>query len=109
MGACIRLECRVGEAPHFNPVWEVLQSVIRIENRGPRHRKGVHAILVLQHMSRIAAVLAAASRNDTVITPIAAPMSVQELQQFLLSPVPVDLLLSLGEPAGVTNALFIDV
>ena len=108
MHAPVRLERDVVEAAHLEPRAEVLQSDIRIEERRPRHRERMHSVLVLEDVRRVAAVLAAAARDDAIVAAVVAAMTLEDLQELLLARRPVDPLLDFGEAAGVADAVLVD-
>ena len=83
----------------------ILTSPVRIEVRRPGDREGMHPILILEGMGSKKRVFAARARNQTVIGAIAGTEAVAQVPQFLFALSPINGLLFLGEPAGITDAV----
>ena len=94
-----------------DPRLEVLPAPVRVDVRRPRDRERMHAVLVLEHVRRVEAVLAARAGHEAVVAAVvacgsgrraraaASSRSVQSIVPSLL----------LGEPAGVADALGVEV
>jgi hypothetical protein len=93
-----------------DPRLEVLPAPLGVDVRRPRHRERMHAVLVLQHVRGVEAVLAARAGDEAVVGPVLAAEAVAEVLQPALALAPVDHpLLLLGHPAGVADAVGVEV
>ena len=95
--------------PGVNPALKVLPAPVGINVRRPCHGQRVHSELGFEHMGGIEAVLAAGARDDAVVPTIGAPITVAQIGELALAHLPVDAGLLLGHPAGVADAVVVEV
>ena len=64
--------CRIVVEAGVDPRLEILPAPLGVDVRRPGHRQRMHAVLVLQHVRGVEAVLAAGARHDAVVAAVVA-------------------------------------
>ena len=62
-----------------DPGLEILPAPVGVDVRRPGHRQRMHAVLVLEHVRGIEAVLAAGAGHEAVVVPVVAAIPVAQL------------------------------
>ena len=65
-----------------DPGLEVLPAPVGVDVRRPGHGERVHAVLVLEHVRGVEAVLAAGAGHQAVVVPVVAAVAVAQLAQL---------------------------
>ena len=94
----------------MDPGLHILPAPGRVEVRRPGDGQRMHAVLVLEQMGRIEAVLAAGARHQAVVGAVVLAVLIAQFPQLLLPQRPVDMAVGLvvAGMAGVADTVLLD-